>query len=65
MSTFFRVHIRRTDKIIEASYRPLTEYMEHVNRWYERLDLRTGQTHIRKVYLATDDPDVVQEMREE
>ena len=61
----FRIHVRRTDKIFEASYRPLTEYMEHVDRWYERLELRTGQTRIRKVYLATDDPNVAQEMRQE
>lgn len=33
------IQVRRTDKIgIEASYHKLDEYMDHVERYYDKLD---------------------------
>ncbi|VDK37841.1 unnamed protein product [Dibothriocephalus latus] len=49
------VHVRRTDKIVtqEAGFHSLSEYMVHVKRFF------------RLVYLASDDPSVFTEAREQ
>ena len=52
------MHIRRTDKIKEASFHSLDEYMQHVETYYNQREHREGEM-IRKVYLATDDPSVL------
>ncbi|KAK0056407.1 alpha-(1 6)-fucosyltransferase-like isoform X2 [Biomphalaria pfeifferi] len=46
------IHVRRTDKIIEAAYHELKEYMRYVEQYYENL-----QTPVlkRKVFLASDE----------
>lgn len=58
------IHIRRTDKIgSEAAYHSLDEYMTYVNDYYRQRDMiRTiGQ---RRVYLASDDPNVIKEAKD-
>lgn len=56
----FSVHIRRTDKIgTEASYYSVEEYMEHVDEWYE---LHGTQIDVKQIYLATDDPTIIDYM---
>ncbi|XP_078482853.1 alpha-(1,6)-fucosyltransferase-like [Ciona intestinalis] len=58
------VHVRRTDKLTLpyefAVYRPLSEFMKHVEEWYDKYDLRQAGlgNHLkveRRVYLASDD----------
>ena len=62
---FFRVHVRRTDKInLEASFHSVSEYMVHVAAWYDKYDLENHgdkKTVKRRVYLASDDPSVIEE----
>jgi len=63
------VQVRRTDKIgIEASYHKLSEYMDQVEKYYERMDFfnaRRGNTEkiIRRVYLATDEEEIWSEAK--
>ncbi|XP_046913120.2 alpha-(1,6)-fucosyltransferase [Dermatophagoides farinae] len=58
------VHVRRTDKInTEASFHSLSEYMIHVEDYFDRLELfkkrqNDETTTKRIVYLATDDSSV-------
>lgn len=59
------IHVRRTDKVgSEASFHPLSEYMVHVNDFYdkqnvERLRSNSAADQPEKlVYLATDDPGI-------
>ncbi|VDD74299.1 unnamed protein product [Mesocestoides corti] len=57
------VHIRRTDKVreikSEAEFHKLDEYMVYVDRYFDKLDLKTPIT--RRVFIATDDPEVIAE----
>lgn len=64
-SVFDSLHVRRTDKISEASYQPLEKYMKHVEEYYLSLDLASpdGPPTPRKVFLATEDPAVVTEAK--
>ena len=48
------VHIRRSDKIKEASYQSLFSYIRHVREFYDRQF--TNKNLTRKVFLATDTP---------
>ncbi|XP_025104219.1 alpha-(1,6)-fucosyltransferase-like isoform X1 [Pomacea canaliculata] len=58
------VHVRRTDKLFgEAAFHSLEEYMHHVEDYYQQLEHHTGPL-TRRVYLATDDPNVLKEARE-
>lgn len=60
------VHVRRTDKIVtEAKYHSLEEYMQIVDKIYDRIDMherfnfQSSTLKVkRNVYLATDDPGV-------
>ena len=54
------VHVRRTDKLKkEASFRGVEEYMKFVAEYYQELEVRQGRpVEEKKVYLATDDPEV-------
>ena len=58
------IHVRRTDKIgTEAQFHSIDEYMYFVDDFYNRLDLERERNSIkgkseRRVYLATDEPDV-------
>lgn len=59
----FRVHVRRTDKVgTEAAFHPIEEYMLHVENQFQSLARRM---HIdkKRVYLATDDPSLLQEAK--
>ncbi|KAF4083823.1 hypothetical protein AMELA_G00121760 [Ameiurus melas] len=57
------VHVRRTDKVgTEAAFHPIEEYMLHVEDRFQSLARRM---HIdkKRVYLATDDPSLLQEAK--
>ncbi|XP_041981189.1 alpha-(1,6)-fucosyltransferase isoform X2 [Aricia agestis] len=57
------VHIRRTDKVgTEAAFHHIDEYMVHVRDYYEQLAL-TQTLDARRVYLATDDANVLDDAR--
>uniref|UniRef100_H2Y9U9 GT23 domain-containing protein n=1 Tax=Ciona savignyi TaxID=51511 RepID=H2Y9U9_CIOSA len=58
------VHVRRTDKISEASYFPLERYMDHVESWYDRYSMKhPGDKVVRRVYLATDEEEIIKEAK--
>ncbi|XP_029820130.1 alpha-(1,6)-fucosyltransferase isoform X2 [Manacus vitellinus] len=57
------VHVRRTDKVgTEAAFHPIEEYMVHVEERFELL-ARRMQVDKKRVYLATDDPSLLQEAK--
>ncbi|CAG5122985.1 unnamed protein product, partial [Candidula unifasciata] len=63
-NTIVGVHVRRTDKInLEAAFHPLEEYMEHVKEFYDQLE-RTHPDIPRRVYLATDDANLLPEAKQ-
>lgn len=54
-----RIHVRRTDKIgTEAAFHSLDEYMQHVDEYYNQLELKQD-VPVRRIYLASDDPKVL------
>nr|XP_018671935.1 alpha-(1,6)-fucosyltransferase-like isoform X2 [Ciona intestinalis] len=64
------VHVRRTDKIYlpgeDSEVHTLAEYMQHVADWYDKYEMRLEkenrvETVERRVFLATDDPEVWKE----
>lgn len=56
------VHIRRTDKLRFNKPKQISEYMNFVEEYYDRLELK-GIILKRRIYLATEDPDVVYETK--
>ncbi|GCC25876.1 hypothetical protein chiPu_0004288 [Chiloscyllium punctatum] len=57
------IHVRRTDKVgTEAAYHPIEEYMVHVEEHYKFLARKT-EIDKKRVYLATDDPTLLQEAK--
>ncbi|XP_023662503.1 alpha-(1,6)-fucosyltransferase isoform X1 [Paramormyrops kingsleyae] len=57
------VHVRRTDKVgTEAAFHPIEEYMVHVEEQFEHL-ARRMRVDRKRVYLATDDPSLLQEAK--
>uniref|UniRef100_A0A8C2CBV7 Alpha-(1,6)-fucosyltransferase n=1 Tax=Cyprinus carpio TaxID=7962 RepID=A0A8C2CBV7_CYPCA len=57
------VHVRRTDKVgTEAAFHPIEEYMVHVEEQFQYMAQR-GQVDKKRVYLATDDPSLLQEAK--
>ncbi|XP_050344252.1 alpha-(1,6)-fucosyltransferase [Nymphalis io] len=57
------VHIRRTDKVgTEAAFHHIDEYMLHVKDYYDQLEL-TQHVDKKRVYLATDDANVLEDAR--
>ncbi|XP_060684839.1 alpha-(1,6)-fucosyltransferase isoform X1 [Hemiscyllium ocellatum] len=57
------IHVRRTDKVgTEAAYHPIEEYMVHVEEHYKFLTRKT-EIDKKRVYLATDDPTLLQEAK--
>ncbi|XP_042856790.1 alpha-(1,6)-fucosyltransferase-like [Penaeus japonicus] len=57
------VHVRRTDKLNrEARLIKLEEYMEAVDDFFDDLEVRE-KVATRRIYLATDDPRVLQEAK--
>ncbi|VDK48081.1 unnamed protein product [Gongylonema pulchrum] len=56
------MQIRRTDKInTEAAFHSLSEYMKWAEDWFRIEEYRTGVPIHRRIYVATDDPGVLQE----
>ncbi|XP_031629119.1 alpha-(1,6)-fucosyltransferase [Contarinia nasturtii] len=57
------VHIRRTDKVgTEAALHNVDEYMKHVDEYYNQLEM-VETVEKRRVFLASDDPKVIDEAR--
>jgi glycoprotein 6-alpha-L-fucosyltransferase len=57
------VHVRRTDKVgTEAAFHGIEEYMTHVKEYYDLLE-RRQKVDKRRIYLATDDPNLLTEAR--
>ncbi len=58
----FRVHVRRTDKLLqEAKFYSIEQYMQHVEEWYQQQQKQGMNVTQKRVYLATDDPNVLNE----
>ncbi|CAH1790772.1 unnamed protein product, partial [Owenia fusiformis] len=58
------VHVRRTDKVgTEAAFHSIDEYMVHVEEYYARL-ARRQTVHRKRVYLATDEPNLLAEAKQ-
>lgn len=58
----FRIHVRRTDKVLqEAAHHSIEEYMVHVEEFYQKLSLKSP-VETRRVYVATDEPRVIEEL---
>ncbi|GIY50593.1 alpha-(1,6)-fucosyltransferase [Caerostris extrusa] len=58
-----KIHVRRTDKIgTEAQFHPIEEYMEHVEEYFQLLGLEHPVKE-KRVYLATDDPNLLAESK--
>ena len=61
---FCRVQVRRTDKInTEAAFHSIEEYMYWVDLYYNKLE-RVQTVEQRRVYLATDDSNLLPEAKE-
>lgn len=56
------VHVRRTDKLDYFKAHKLKEYMEQVDSYYDQLEL-TEKIDKRRIYLATEDPEVIFEAK--
>ncbi|XP_045168522.2 alpha-(1,6)-fucosyltransferase-like [Mercenaria mercenaria] len=57
------VHIRRTDKVgMEAQFHGVDEYMKYVDEWFDIYERRNPGVQ-RRVYLASDDPNVLNEAK--
>ena len=57
-----RIHVRRTDKTSEAKYHILDEYMVYVKEWFDAYEYLHKEI-VRKIYLATDEPKLLEEAR--
>jgi hypothetical protein len=58
------MHIRRSDKIKEAKYYPVDLYFLWAERWFKIQDRRNTGTPIkRRVYIATDEPEIIEEAK--
>ncbi|XP_047493483.1 alpha-(1,6)-fucosyltransferase-like [Penaeus chinensis] len=59
------VQVRRTDKLrYDSRFIKLEEYMEVVDDFFDDLEIRGTKVTTRRIYLATDDPKVLQEVKE-
>ena len=58
--------MRRTDKIgTEAAFHSIEKYMVHVEEWYQYCAIATGhQVDQKRVYLATDDHQLLEKAKE-
>ncbi|XP_017061602.1 alpha-(1,6)-fucosyltransferase [Drosophila ficusphila] len=57
------VHVRRTDKVgTEAACHSVEEYMTHVEDYYRTLEVN-GSSVTRRIFLASDDAQVIEEAR--
>lgn len=61
------VHVRRTDKVTDESpllFQPLDAYMKVVDEYFTNREVLVGDVDKRRIFLATDDPTVLQEAKE-
>lgn len=56
------LHVRRTDKISEAKYLSVEKYMVHAEEYFDLLEL-SQKVDKRRVYLASDDRTVLQDIK--
>ena len=57
------IQVRRTDKVgTEAAFHGIEEYMKHVDEWYDSYEMR-HDVQKRRVFLASDDPSVLQDAK--
>jgi len=54
------LHVRRTDKAVEAGPTLIEEYMEMAEMWFRKYEMSHPPTK-RRIYLATDEPNVIRE----
>ncbi|EYB91839.1 hypothetical protein Y032_0201g1730 [Ancylostoma ceylanicum] len=58
------MHVRRTDKLdVEAKYHPVSEYMKWCEVYFQIQERRLKHALRRIVYVASDDPTVIPEIR--
>lgn len=57
------VHIRRTDQLEFFPKYNVTDYMKHVENYYDQLEM-TQVIHKRRIYIATEEPAVIKEIEE-
>ncbi|CAJ0589879.1 unnamed protein product [Cylicocyclus nassatus] len=58
------LQIRRTDKVgTEASFHSVEEYMQWTEIWFRIQDKQRGTRISRRVFVATDDPTVIPELK--
>ncbi|XP_052864834.1 alpha-(1,6)-fucosyltransferase [Anopheles cruzii] len=58
------VHVRRTDKVgTEAAFHSIEEYMTAVDDYYDQLALTSKKVDKRRVFVASDDPKVIEETK--
>ena len=69
MINLIRLHVRRGDKITEASFVNISQYMLHVDKWYRNYQLNldkqgvTNENLIKKVFIATDQASLLAEFK--
>ncbi|XP_060584764.1 alpha-(1,6)-fucosyltransferase-like isoform X2 [Ruditapes philippinarum] len=56
------LHVRRTDKINEANYISLREYMKYADQWFNQHLI--NNTHTRYIFIATDEPNIIREAQQ-
>ena len=57
------VHVRRHDKVLEARLFDIEDYMTRVEEYYSLLSL-TETVNVKRVFLATDEVEVLQEAKQ-
>ncbi|KHJ94629.1 hypothetical protein OESDEN_05438 [Oesophagostomum dentatum] len=58
------LQVRRTDKVgSEAKFHSVEEYMQWTEIWFKIQEKKSGGNVTRRVFIATDDPTVIQETR--
>ena len=64
--SFFRIHVRRSDKVNEAKFYGETEYMEWVDIYFDYYNKKNPDRPIkqRTLYVASDDQNVFNYMEE-
>jgi hypothetical protein len=60
------LQIRRTDKITfqEAEFHNTTEYMVWAEKWFTVQSIKQRKQLERKIFISTDDPDAIREIRQ-
>lgn len=59
------LHVRRTDKVgTEAAFHGIEEYMKWADIYFSIQERRQNKSLQRRVFVATDDPKVVEEIKE-